>query len=252
MQIHAPVTLQLPVARVMMKRGWFSWGNRMRFRTLVATCAAVSVSLSALATAASAHGVVFDSLDGLTSSAAFAGGIILRTLGDFQHQSCSRSRGCRRCSEIVFRTSARRATLIQSALTARDSSFRSLLRPDWGIGLCQRVLRRLSGAGDQSRTFPLTSLPTAWTLKQYDQFASVALNPNSLYWIEVSVHSASDEFIIEWGTTANMSGPGVAGNYSAWSLTDDGFFVIKALTRSHLTAPFRWRSTPSPSPRPGP
>ena len=73
--IRAAVTLQLPVARVMMKRGWFSWGNRMRFRTLVATCAAVSVSLSALATAASANGIVFDSLDGGTSSAAFAGGV---------------------------------------------------------------------------------------------------------------------------------------------------------------------------------
>ena len=33
------------------------------------------MSLSALATAASANGIVFDSLDGVTSSAAFAGGI---------------------------------------------------------------------------------------------------------------------------------------------------------------------------------
>jgi hypothetical protein len=81
----------------------------------------------------------------------------------------------------------------------------------------------------KSLTFPLTSLPTAWTVKQYDQFASVALNPNSLYWIEVSVHSASDESIIEWGTTADMSGPSVAGNYSAWSLTDDGFFRNKGI-----------------------
>ncbi len=47
----------------------------MRFRTLVAPCAAASLSLSALATAASANGVIFDSLDGVTSSAAFAGGI---------------------------------------------------------------------------------------------------------------------------------------------------------------------------------
>ena len=45
----------------------------MRFRTLVAQCAAASLLLSALATAASANGIVFDSLDGVTSSAAFAG-----------------------------------------------------------------------------------------------------------------------------------------------------------------------------------
>ena len=81
----------------------------------------------------------------------------------------------------------------------------------------------------ESATFALTSLPTAWTAKHYDQFAGVVLNPNSLYWIEVSVHSASDESVIEWGTTADISGPGVASNYSAWSLTDDGFFLNKGI-----------------------
>ena len=81
----------------------------------------------------------------------------------------------------------------------------------------------------KSLTFPLTSLPTAWTVKHYDRFASVVLNPNSLYWIEVSAHSASDESVIEWGTTADISGPGVASNYSAWSLTDDGFFLNKGI-----------------------
>jgi hypothetical protein len=55
-------------------RGVVLLGNRMRFRTLVAMCAAASFSLSVLATAASADGAVFDSLDGVTSSAAFAGG----------------------------------------------------------------------------------------------------------------------------------------------------------------------------------
>src|ERR1700722_17875542 len=81
----------------------------------------------------------------------------------------------------------------------------------------------------ESATFALTGLPTAWTVKHYDQFADVALNPNSLYWIEVSVQSASDESVIEWGTTADISGPDVAGNYSAWSLTDDGFFRNKGI-----------------------
>jgi hypothetical protein len=52
------------------------------------------------------------------------------------------------------------------------------------------------------------------------------LNPDSLYWIKVTVHSAN-ESVIEWGTTADISGPGVAGNYPAWPFTDDGFFLIK-------------------------
>ena len=83
-----------------------------------------------------------------------------------------------------------------------------------------------------SATFSLTSLPTAWTVKHYDQFAGVVLNPNSLYWIEVSIHSASDESVIEWGTTADISGLGVASNYLAWSLTDDGFFRKKGVDPS--------------------
>jgi hypothetical protein len=81
----------------------------------------------------------------------------------------------------------------------------------------------------KSLTFPLTSLPTAWTVKRYDQFAGIVLNPNSLYWIEVSVHNANDESDIDWGTTADISGQGVASNYSAWSLTDDGFFLNKGI-----------------------
>ena len=69
------VTLQPRVVRAIMNPRRRFWGNRVRFRTLVAQCAAASLSLSLLATAASAEGVVFDSLDGVTSSAAFAGGI---------------------------------------------------------------------------------------------------------------------------------------------------------------------------------
>ena len=60
-------------------RGVVLLGTRMRFRTLVATCAAASLSLSALATAASSHGVVFDSLDGVTSSALLF--LVLRAAG---------------------------------------------------------------------------------------------------------------------------------------------------------------------------
>ena len=33
----------------------------------------------------------------------------------------------------------------------------------------------------------------------------------------------------KWGTTDDLSGAGVANNYSAWSLTDDGFFFNKGV-----------------------
>src|SRR4029077_19447643 len=39
----------------------------------------------------------------------------------------------------------------------------------------------------KSVTFPVTSLATAPQIERFDQFASVQLNPNSLYWIEVRV-----------------------------------------------------------------
>ena len=55
------------------------------------------------------------------------------------------------------------------------------------IGLRQRVFGRLQGPVMKSATFALTSLPRLGRCKHYDQFAGVALNPNSLYWIEVSV-----------------------------------------------------------------
>ena len=51
---------------------------------------------------------------------------------------------------------------------------------------------------------------------------SVQLNPNSLYWIEVRVNG---DAVVEWGVTAEVSGPGVASNYLAWDFTDDGFFL---------------------------
>ena len=60
----------------------------------------------------------------------------------------------------------------------------------------------------------------------FDQFASVVLNPNSLYWIEVNVQSANDESVVGWGTTADISGPGITSNYLAWSLTNDGFLPL--------------------------
>lgn len=74
----------------------------------------------------------------------------------------------------------------------------------------------------QPVTMPVASLPRTPTVERFDQFADVSLNPNSLYWIEVSVSGKSE---VNWGMTNDVSGPGVAGNYLAWFGTDDRFFL---------------------------
>jgi PEP-CTERM motif len=75
-------------------------------------------------------------------------------------------------------------------------------------------------------TMPVARLPRAPTVVRFDQFADVSLDPNSLYWIEVSV---SGEAEVNWGMTNDVSGPCVASNYLAWFGTDDGFFLNRGV-----------------------
>jgi PEP-CTERM motif len=201
----------------------------MRFRTLVATCAAAYFSLTALDTAASAHGIVFDSLDGVTSSAAFAGGIDSVISGTFNTKAGPVHVDVALLLRDRFpdfgEPGDTYTVSLDGGIPLSDLSF----DPIGGLDYANGSSVDFQGPVIKSLTFALTSLPAAWTVKHYDQFASLALNPNSLYWIEVSLHSASDESAIEWGTTADISGLGVANNYSAWSLTDDGFFLNKGI-----------------------
>src|ERR1700733_6161256 len=70
------VTLRLSISHDRMTRRCRSiGGNRMRFQTFVATCAAAFLSLPVLATTASAGSALFDSLGGVISSGAYAGWI---------------------------------------------------------------------------------------------------------------------------------------------------------------------------------
>ena len=224
----------------------------MRFRTLVAASAAASLSLSALATAALANGVVFDSLDGGTSSAAFAGGVESVISGTFNTKAAPVHVDVALLLRDRFpdfgEPGDTYTVSLDGGIPISDLSF----DPIGGLNYANGASVDFQGPVIESATFALTGLPTAWTVKHYDQFASVALNPNSLYWIEVSVHSASEESVIEWEpqmTSRGLTSP--ATTRPGLSRTMDSF-VIRALTRSHLTAPFRWRSTSSRSPRPGP
>lgn len=82
------------------------------------------------------------------------------------------------------------------------------------------------GPAIKSVTFSVSGLPTVPKVERFDQFASVQLDPNSLYWIEVRVNG---DAVVEWGITAEVSGPGVASSYLAWDFTDDGFFLNKGV-----------------------
>jgi hypothetical protein len=198
----------------------------MRFRTLVAASAAASLSLSALATAASARNVFFDSLNGETAPAAYAGGI------DPVMSATFNTKGSSVGVSVAL-------SLFEGFLGENGQSATYTVSLDGGIPLSNlsfdpvEGLNYLNGSSVdyqgpviESVTLPVTSLTTVPQLRRFDQFANVQLDPNSLYWIEVRVNG---DAVVEWGTTDDISGAGVANNYSAWSLTDDGFFLNKGV-----------------------
>jgi hypothetical protein len=201
----------------------------MRFRTLVAACAAAFLSLPVLATTPSAGSVLFDSLGGVISSGAYAGWIDPVISGTFNTEATPVRVNVALLLRDYFpefdEPGDTYTVSLDGGIPLSDLSF----DPIGGLDYVNGSSVDFQGPVIKSVTFPLTSLPTAWTVKRYDQFASIVLNPNSLYWIEVSVHSADGDSVIGWGTTADISGPGVASNYSAWSLTDDGFFLNKGI-----------------------
>lgn len=194
----------------------------MRFRTLVATCA---VSLS-LASVASADSVLFDSLGGETSSAAFAGGIDPVMSATFNTGAAS----VRVDVSLLLRAglpelgapSDTFTVSLDGGIPLSDLAFDPLGGLDYSNGSSVD----LQGPVIKSVSLPVTALQASWSVDRYDQFADVVLNPNSLYWIEVNVTGQSE---VEWGMTADLSGSGVSSNYLAWSFTNDGLFLNKGV-----------------------
>jgi hypothetical protein len=201
----------------------------MRFRTFIATCAAAFFSLPVLATSASAGSVLFDSLDGVISGGAYAGGIDPVISGTFSTEATPVRVNVALSLRDYFpefdEPGDTYTVSLDGGIPLSDLSF----DPIGGLDSVNGSSVDFQGPVIKSVTFPLISLPTAWTVKRYDQFANIVLNPNSLYWIEVSLYSADGDSGIEWGTTADISGPGVANSYSASSLTDNGFFLNKGI-----------------------
>jgi hypothetical protein len=220
----------------------------MRFRTFFAACAAAFLSLSAFARTASAGGVLFDSLDGVISSGAYAGWIDPVISGTFDTEATPVRVDVALSLRDYFPEFAEPGDTYTVSLDGGIPLFDLSFDPIVGLNYSNGSPVDFQGPVIKSVTFPLTSLPTALTVKRYDQFASIVLNPNSLYWIEVSVQSADGDSVIEWGTTADISGPGVASNYSAWSLSDNGFFLNKGIDPFPFVSALRMGVSAVPEP----
>ena len=79
-----------------------------------------------------------------------------------------------------------------------------------------------------SVTLPISDLSTSLTVERFNQFASIALKPDSLYWIDVSfaaqLQGELDPPILEWGITSDNSGVGVAEGCNSSYVTDSMFY----------------------------
>jgi hypothetical protein len=77
-----------------------------------------------------------------------------------------------------------------------------------------------------SVTLPISELSTTLTVEHFDQFASIALQPNSFYWIDLNISGPMtiDGPSVGWGTTDDNSGPGVSEGYNSSNPTDFFFF----------------------------
>jgi hypothetical protein len=102
-------------------------------------------------------------------------------------------------------------------------------------------------------TLPVSNLSTSLAIEHFSLFASIALQPNSLYWIGVTADSDPEDNPVNWGYTSDVSGVGVAENYNSQTQPTLHFSAIKASLPSHSILRSRWRSAapPRPAPRPG-
>jgi hypothetical protein len=198
----------------------------MRSQILVASCCgAIILSLVAFASPARAGTVIFDSLNGVTSSAAYAGGIDSIMSATFNTGASPVRVGV---ALLLFdgfpggEPSATYTVSLDGGVPLSNLSF----DPIEGLNYLNGFPVDFQGQVIKSVTFPVAGLAAVPQVERFDQFASVQLNPNSLYWIEVRVNG---DAVVEWGITADVSGTGVASNYLAWDFTDNGFFLNRGV-----------------------
>jgi hypothetical protein len=72
------------------------------------------------------------------------------------------------------------------------------------------------------------------TVERFNQFASIALKPDSFYWIDVSFAAQLQGELLPpllgWGITSDNSGVGVAEGYNSSDATDFMFYPNNNIT----------------------
>jgi len=84
----------------------------------------------------------------------------------------------------------------------------------------------LDGAILGSATLPISDLSSNPTVEHFRQFGSIALKPNSFYWIDLTKSGPQTEEgpFVSWSTTSDNSGPGVSEGYNSSDATDFAFY----------------------------
>ncbi len=67
----------------------------------------------------------------------------------------------------------------------------------------------------------MTSLKSSFAVESFD-FSGVSLKANSLYWVNI-VSEGSENALLKWALTDDVSGTGVAANYQDYNV--DGFYL---------------------------
>jgi hypothetical protein len=100
-------------------------------------------------------------------------------------------------------------------------------------------------------TLPMSDLSTSLTVEHFNQFASIPLQPNSLYWIDLTATSASiDDAAVNWGFTSDVSGVGVAQNYNSSNATDFDFFLNQGVSPFKFDFAFQMKVSGTAVPEP--
>lgn len=216
----------------------------MRSRMLVMASAVTAFALSCAASA-SAGAVIFDSLDGAYSFPATTifGPPLAATFATGASAVCVDV--ALSLSSIYLQDPSPGETYtvsLDGGIPLSDLSFdpiNGLMSADGSV--------RASGSVIESVTLPLTSLPSILTVERYDEFSGEWLNPNSLYWIEVSTEDSGDA-AVAWGITRDVSGPGVASNYLEADLTNEAFFLNEGVDPWPSDDAFRMEIDAAPEP----
>ena len=206
--------------------------------------AATAFALS-FAGSASASAVIFDSLDGAYSFPATTifGPPLAATFTT--GASAVRVDVALSLSSIYLRDPSPGETYtvsLDGGIPLSDLSFdpgNGLMSVDGSVRAWDSVIKSVA--------FPLASLPTGMTVERYDEFSGEWLNPNSLYWIEVSTQDSGDA-AVAWGITRDVSGPGVASNYLESDLTNEASFLNEGVDPWPSDDAFQMRIDAAPEP----